>query len=93
MVYQHTLAHVSLGAEAFTPASAFGSGDDVFCTLRIFLEQAPGGFCCVHQRPCLISQEEGVQFRAPFWGPVLGPQTCVELAQNFGQNLGPVSHS
>ena len=26
-------------------------------------------------------------------GPALGPQTCVELAQNFGQNLGPVSHS
>ena len=44
-------------------------------------------------RPCLISQGEGVQFRAPFWGPVLAPQTCVELAQNFGKNLGPVSHS
>ena len=44
-------------------------------------------------RPCLISQEEGVQFRAPFGGPVLGPQTCVELAQNLCQNLGPVSHS
>ena len=44
-------------------------------------------------RPCLVSQEEGVQFRAPFWGSVLGPQTCVELTQNFDQNLGPVSHS